>query len=271
NLENEISFLRKKFSEFPMTVSGLEVALFRAYLTSQNQNEHSFWGANLTHIETDITIPFLTVLEPLKRWLDDCIKKGFRIFKIKVIGDIELDTHLLLNVYGILQDSLEEFKIRLDGNQGFTEKSFFKLQDIIEKKGIHIECFEQPLLKNNYTGMKNVKKYSHFPVILDETVFNADDMYRAISEDICHGVNIKVAKSGIYESKKIIDLAKKHHLKLMIGCMTETMVGLSAGIYMACGTGVFDFIDLDSIYYLKYKKHYGNIHLLTPFYFISDL
>jgi len=103
--------------------------------------------------------------------------------------------------------------------------------------------------------------HSPVPIILDETIFSVEDLDRAISENLCNGVNIKIAKSGIAESLKIYRVAKKHGLKLMIGCMTETMVGLSAGIFFASGTDGFDYIDLDSIHFLHHKDCYNKIKI----------
>ena len=48
-------------------------------------------------------------------------------------------------------------------------------------------------------------------------------------------------------------------MKLMIGCMTETMVGLSAGICLAAGTGAFDYVDLDSIHFLHHRGAGGRV------------
>jgi L-alanine-DL-glutamate epimerase-like enolase superfamily enzyme len=107
------------------------------------------------------------------------------------------------------------------------------------------------------------------PIILDETVFTGEDLERAVSEDLCHGVNIKIAKSGIGESFKIFNIAKQHGLKLMMGCMTETMVGLSAGISFASGLGGFDYIDLDSIHLLHHKNRYDRITIKGPTFMIS--
>ncbi|HOP86675.1 MAG TPA: enolase C-terminal domain-like protein [Syntrophorhabdaceae bacterium] len=269
DFEEIVQFLRRRFFMYPMTVSGIEVALFRAYLNVIGIDEYTYWGARLKNLETDITIPFLTDLNAINSWLNYGIKKGFKIFKLKLSGDVIQDILLLSKVNEILNDSTSSHTIRLDGNQGFTEKTFLKLQDIMEKKGYIIQCFEQPLKKNDFSGMKVIKKYSHIPIILDETVFSSCELNRVISENICDGVNIKVAKSGILESKRMIEIAKRHKLKLMIGCMTETMIGLSAGIYLACGTGQFDFVDLDSIYYIRHKRNYGNINLVPPFFFIN--
>ena len=84
------------------------------------------------------------------------------------------------------------------------------------------------------------------------------------------GVNLKIAKSGIAESAKIIDLAGRAGMKLMIGCMTETMTGLSAAIYMAAGQGVFEFIDLDSIHFLHHRNRYNDISVKGPVYRIGE-
>ncbi|MCX8109658.1 MAG: hypothetical protein N3D15_00195 [Syntrophorhabdaceae bacterium] len=265
----KIGLLRKDYRDFPMTISGLEVALFRAYLKTLNKNEHQFWGSKTNEIETDITIPFITEKEPLDRWLRYSVKKGFKIFKIKVSGHIEEDIKLLSYIYGFLSNSLGAFHIRLDGNQGFTAHSLMRFLEKIERKGFDIQLFEQPLLKNDYKGMEAVKKNSRIPIILDETVFNGDDMTRVTSYGLCDGVNIKVAKSGVSESLNITNTARKHGLKLMVGCMTETMVGLSTGIYMASGNGVFDFVDLDSVFYLHHKNIYDDILLKPPFFVIS--
>lgn len=262
--------LRNKFKQYPMTISGLEVALFRAYLKSRGIGEHQYWGGRLHEIETDITIPFITEKEPLNRWLKHACKKNFKAFKIKMSGNINEDMEILTYVHEILSDSMEGFSIRLDGNQGFTEKNLLKFSDQIERKGYKIELFEQPLPKDDYKGMKAVVEKIKFPIILDESVFDCQGLMFAITEGICHGINIKIAKSGISESKKMMEISRKNHIKLMVGCMTETMIGLSAGIYMAAGTGGFDFIDLDSIHYIHHRNIHDHIHIEPPFFCIHN-
>ena len=90
-----------------------------------------------------------------------------------------------------------------------------------------------------------------------------------VEDDLCHGINIKIAKSGINESLKLYNRAKKNGLKLMMGCMTETMIGLSAGINFAAGTGGFDYIDLDAIHFLYHKHSYKGITISGNHYLID--
>ena len=52
---------------------------------------------------------------------------------------------------------------------------------------------------------------------------------------------------GITEALRILNVAKSHGLKTMIGCMSESSVSISAG---ASITGIIDYVDLDSHYNL---------------------
>jgi len=262
--KDKIAGLRKEYFNMSMTISGFEMALFRAWLKCKKVSEHQYWGGKLRRLETDITIPFITKVPPLEKWIRYILKKDFKTYKLKVSGDVKADLQILSRVYRLLQDSLEHFTVRIDGNQGYTPKTFLEMIKLIEKNKFKIELFEQPLPKNDYTGLKYIKHRSPVPIILDETVFCSRDLQMVIDQDLADGVNIKFAKSGIAESEKMIRMAKQNNLKLMIGCMTETMVGLSAGIYCAAGSGKFDYVDLDGVYFLHHRDVYDRIRIDGP-------
>ena len=262
--EERIRDLRKRFPHARMTISGLEVALFRAFLKSKGASERQWFGGKLDELETDITIPFVPDAASLTKWIDYALREGFRLFKIKVSGDVEDDKRFLSLTRGILARSEIPFRMRLDGNQGYKVTTFCRFADWIRTKGYPVDFFEQPLPKRDLEGLRTVRKAAVLPIILDESVDTISDVKRALDEEACDGVNIKIAKSGITESLEIVQLARINGLKLMIGCMTETMVGLSAGIHLAAGTGSFGYVDLDSIYFLHHRNRYGDILLDGP-------
>jgi L-Ala-D/L-Glu epimerase len=263
------ALLRRAHRGFPMAVSGFETALFRAFLGSRGFKEHSYWGGRLSSLETDITIPFIPGHGALEGWLDYAARKGFKVFKVKVSGNPEEDRRFLSGLYEDIGRRVPDFTVRLDGNQGYTASTFLRMTEYLEKAGHRIEFFEQPLPKDDFSGLRAVKRRSPVPIILDETVVTREDLERAADRDLCHGVNIKIAKSGIQESSAIMKRAGDWGLKLMIGCMTETMVGLTAGIYMAAGSGSFDYIDLDGIYFLHHRKRYGMVEVRGPGFLIG--
>ncbi len=261
-----IATLRKKYRHYPMTVSGLETALFRAQLDHSGTKEHLYFGGALRQIETDITVPFTTNENVLAAWMDYAIKRGFTKYKVKVSGNTADDKRLMAFVTSTIRKLPAPCTVRLDGNQGFTARTYLAFAEFIEKKGFPVELFEQPLKKDDHRGLREITKLSPLPVILDETVFTVRDMELVIDGGLGHGVNIKTAKSGIWESLAILALAKEHGLRLMIGCMTETMVGLSAGINLALGSGSFDYIDLDSVHFINHRKRYGTLEIKGPVY-----
>jgi L-alanine-DL-glutamate epimerase-like enolase superfamily enzyme len=251
--------LRRAFPEAPMTVSGLEVALFRACLSERGISEHAYWGGRLRRLATDITLPLVADPRALAPWMDFAARRGFTTYKVKVSGNLERDLETVSFIYRSLEERVPAFRLRLDGNQGYTTETFLDFCDCAEERGYGIELFEQPLEKHDFEGLAYIKKRSPVPIILDETVLTAADAERVIGHDLGHGINIKLAKSGISESERILQLARQHRLKLMIGCMIETMVGLSAAVFLAAGSGSFDFIDLDSVHFLYGKNAYPGI------------
>jgi L-Ala-D/L-Glu epimerase len=255
----QVKRFRERFPQARMTISGLEVALFRASLQSTGIPLHAFFGDRLRELETDITIPFVPDEASLAQWIDYAARKGFRVFKAKVSGNLEDDKRFLSRVCGLIANSRRSFLLRLDGNQGYTVPSFLDVIDYIHKKKYPVELFEQPLPKDDLTGLRTIRKAALLPIILDESVESPLDVARAVEAEAGDGVNLKIAKSGIAESLEIVRVARRHGLKLMIGCMTETMVGLSAAIYCALGSAAFDYVDLDSIYFLHHRNRYENI------------
>lgn len=262
---------RTQFPDFHMTCSGLEVALFRAALAASGKSEQSWWGNKSKPVETDITIPFVPDITLLSSWLKRAIKAGFNTYKVKVSGDLKQDIYFVRSVWEFLKDSGRTAPLRLDGNQGFTTDSAMRFLERLDSLSIPVELFEQPLKPNDYKGMKALYKKIPVPLFADETVFSEADCQRVINEQLAHGVNIKIAKSGISESRKILTAAKQANLKLMIGCMTETWTGLSAGIYAAAGSGAFDYIDLDSVHFLHASKNNTAISVKGPKYTIGEL
>ncbi|HME42242.1 MAG TPA: enolase C-terminal domain-like protein [Syntrophorhabdales bacterium] len=267
--KEQVKRFRESFPDARMTLSGLEVALFRAFLKSTESSEHAFFGARLRQLETDITIPFVPDETALAQWITYAARRGFRIFKTKVSGNLEEDKRFLTLVCGLIEKARHPYRLRLDGNQGFTMTSFFALMDFIHRKGYPVELFEQPLQKHDLAGLRSITGAALVPVILDESVESLLDARRAIEAGACDGINVKIAKSGVGESLEIVRTARKYRLKLMIGCMTETMVGLSAAIYCAAGSAAFDFIDVDSVYLQHHRNRHENITIEGPKFVIT--
>jgi L-alanine-DL-glutamate epimerase-like enolase superfamily enzyme len=75
-------------------------------------------------------------------------------------------------------------------------------------------------------------------------------------------------KSGLSGAMEIIAMCRKAGVTLMLGCMLESHIGIGAAVHLACGTGAFDYLDLDAPLLLKEDIAHGSFTLrrdvLTP-------
>jgi len=82
---------------------------------------------------------------------------------------------------------------------------------------------------------------SALPLIADENCVGEADVLRCV--DHFHGINIKLCKcGGLTPARRMIATARDHGLKVMVGCMTESSVGISAAAQL---TPLIDYADLD--------------------------
>ena len=55
-----------------------------------------------------------------------------------------------------------------------------------------------------------------------------------------------INKCGIRGVLDIISIARAANKRLMLGCMLETRRSIAVSLALACGSGAFEFLDLDS-------------------------
>ncbi len=258
--EGVLARLRRERPRVVMSHAGLEVALHRAWLAETGQDEREWWGGQLLEVESDLTVPFLPDQpEVVDAWVRRGAARGFRCFKIKVGGRPSVDLAQVKRVVAAAAAVLGAAPVvRLDGNQGYTVPRYLRLLRALERSGIPVELFEQPLRAGDLAALRALRAAPAaraIPLYLDEDVLDAQGCVRAAEEGLCDGINLKIAKSGIGGSAAILATARRAGLSLMVGCMTETMVGLSAGLALAAGSGAFHAVDLDGVHFLRRLPH----------------
>jgi L-alanine-DL-glutamate epimerase-like enolase superfamily enzyme len=104
-----------------------------------------------------------------------------------------------------------------------------------------VEFIEQPLPAGDWEGMQQVHRDSALPVIADESCLVEEDVDRCAGH--FHGINIKLTKcGGLTPARRMIRRARERGLKVMVGCMTESTVGISA---IAQLLPLLDYVDMD--------------------------
>jgi len=130
--------------------------------------------------------------------------------------------------------------LRVDANEGW--KSVDEAKRRIEwLAGQNVEFIEQPMPATQLDDIAQLREWSPLPIVADENSVRPEDVPHL--EGVYHGINIKLMKcGGLTNARKMVALAQKHDLALMMGCMVESSVGISA----AAQIGSFmRWLDLD--------------------------
>ena len=156
----------------------------------------------------------------------------YPILKIKVGAGNDLEI-----VRAIREET--DAVIRIDANAGWT---VHEAQNLIPALAdLDVEMIEQPLPPDDYTGLKTLREKSPLPIFVDESVLMATDIPRLAG--CVDGVNIKLMKcGGLREALRLIHTARAHGMQVMLGCMIETSVAITAAAHLS---PLVDFADLD--------------------------
>lgn len=135
--------------------------------------------------------------------------------------------------------------LRVDANAAWTIEQTLELAPKLKKLGVSF--IEQPLAVDDIKGMKKLFAESVLPIFADESCQTEEDIAKA--KGLFHGVNIKLAKcGGITPARRMIREARQLGLQVMVGCMVESSVGISA---IAQLLPFLDIADLDGALLLK--------------------
>ncbi len=130
--------------------------------------------------------------------------------------------------------------IRVDANEGWTSPEE-ALKKIAWLKSKGVELVEQPLPSSRNAEMKAIKAGSPLPLVADESALHPKEVPPLVG--LFDGINVKLAKcGGITRAVEMAALSRALGLKLMLGCMIESSLGIAAGVAVA---PLFDWVDLD--------------------------
>ena len=157
----------------------------------------------------------------------------FSRLKLKLGGGDGLDVERVRAVRGVT-----ELPLQVDVNEWWTLDEALEALPRLAELGV--EYCEQPLRAGDEGG-RTLKERSPIPVYVDEDCHTLADV--AACAAIAHGINIKLAKSGgIREALRMAHAARALGLGVMLGCMVESGLGISAGCVVA---PLCDHVDLD--------------------------
>ncbi len=188
--------------------------------------------------------------------------RQYPLLKLKLgTGDLAQDEALV-------RLAAEETGARLcvDANAAWSVEQ--ALEIIPRLAAYDLMFIEQPLAQHNTTGWHELAKRlpeGMPPLIADESIHTGQDILPLHGG--ADGINIKLAKcGGLREARRMIAIARTLGMKVMLGCMVESVVGVTAAAHLA---PLVDFADLDGFLTVTNDPYTGGVtwndgHLTLP-------
>ena len=245
NLSIHEIYQRGKEMEIPACAqAGIDIALWDWNSKKARLQLKELLGLPTPKTPTSITVginPPEVVKERVEMILNNPDVKALKV-KLGSPEGIEYDKLIYSQVIESTKKS--NIAIRVDANGGWSvDEAKLMMKWLAERKA---EYIEQPLVEGDEDKLKFLFDGRPLPIFIDESCRFSEDV--ANHYQYVDGVNLKLMKcGGITEAIRILNVAKSHGLKTMIGCMSESSVSISAG---AAITGIIDYVDLDSHYNL---------------------
>lgn len=214
----------------PSAKAAVDMALYDIIGQRLGVPLYKLLGLNPTRTPyTSFTIGLDTPGQMAKKAL---LAKEYPILKVKV------GTRHDLEILKAIRD-VSSATIRIDANAGWTPKEAIRMINALLP--YNIEFVEQPVAAHDLAGLKLVRDNVPLPIIADESCVTLEDIPRVA--ECVDGINIKLMKcGGLYYALKMIAAARAHNLRIMLGCMIESSLAITAAAHI---TPLVDYADLD--------------------------
>jgi len=177
--------------------------------------------------------------------------------KLKLGLDPDLDVK---RVHAVRAAVGPTFPLHVDANQGYDREGALRvLQALV---GAEIDFAEQPVPAEDTESLRWVSDRSPIPITADEAIHTPEDALALVRSHACSMLNVKLQKvGGISRALDILAIARAAGIPCMIGCMTETPVGIAAGAHVALGSPAVTHVDLDGCIDLAFRPTTGGIEI----------
>lgn len=247
-IENAVEIMDSAVPENPAAKAAIDMALHDILGQTARKPLFRLMGGYRTEVLTDLTLS-IKPPEQMAQEATKAVRKGFKALKIKVGSDPTEDVE---RVELIRRAVGHKTQLRVDANQGWTPEQAIHVLTRMDE--YDVQFAEQPVPAEDIEGLRRVRKDSPIPIMADESVHSPEDALRLIRAEAVDLMNIKLMKcGGILKARKIAAVAEAARIPCMVGCMSESEIGIAAGAHLAAATRNIQYADLDSDLLLEDK------------------
>ncbi|WP_328549201.1 dipeptide epimerase [Streptomyces platensis] len=200
----------------------------RCALSALDQAAHDLWGKREGAPVRELwglpqgplpTSSYTIGLDDTHRMVSKMLEfEGWPVFKIKLGAGRDLEIVRSLRRYTAAT-------FRVDANCAWNVEDALTYAPYLAELGV--EFIEQPLPRDARRDQVRLHDEAGILLMADESCATENDIERCAEG--FDAINIKLAKcGGLTPARRMIERARRHGLRVMVGCMTETTVGISA-------------------------------------------
>ena len=236
-LEKMQDFIYPQLENIKSLQAAFSMALWDWWSQKKNMPLWKILGCeNTKSMETSFTIA-IGRIEEIERKIIEA--DPYNILKVK-LGTPTNDKKIIKQIRKFTNKI-----IRVDANEGWDFDTAIEMCNWLADH--NVEFVEQPFPAEDLEKTKKLTELSPLDIYADENSRFSSDIIKI--KDSFNGINIKLMKCGsIEEALEMVMLAKNYNLKIMLGCMVETSVGITAAASIA---SLVDKVDLDGNLLIK--------------------
>jgi L-alanine-DL-glutamate epimerase-like enolase superfamily enzyme len=226
--------------------SAIDEALHDLWGKKLGQPLYKLFGLNPCHLPLTT---FTIAMDEPQIMAEQARESGYPLLKIKLGSDRDEEI-----VDAICRAT--DAKLRVDANAGWSRERALQIIPLLADYGL--EFIEQPLAVDDVEGFFWLKEQLRarkvkIPIFADETAKTSHDVVKLAGA--IDGVVVKTMKSeGIREALRMIHTARAHDMQIMLSCMVESSVGVTAAAHLA---PLCDYADLDGPLLIKNDPYRG--------------
>ena len=225
-------------------LAAVEMAMWDLIGKAAGQPLYQLWGgAFRTRVEA---IAYLHVKAPeeMAREAQVFVAQGFRTIKLKIGMDPESDIEIVRAVRAAVGPRIE---LRADVNGSWTPGT--AKRQLAKLEPFDLQYVEQPLVHDDLTGHRELRRCSRVPIALDESAFTLTDVINIVRAEAADVILLDPHEAGgCWVVRKAAAIAEAAGLPVTLHSGAELAFSTAAYIHLAAATPNCS-LAIDSSYY----------------------
>jgi len=181
--------------------------------------------------DRSIPLSWMVGIRGMEEMVKECerfLAMGIKAFKLKIGFNPKED---LENFKAIRKAVGDDVLLYVDGNQAYPSKVAIQVVKEMEQYGL--AWVEEPCPVWDERGRVELAKSISVPILGDESCFTPRDVLRELELGAVGMVLIKVARTGFYQTRKIIHMCQERKIPCMVGSQGDSSIGAAASSHVA--------------------------------------